>query len=283
MPTLVGFGASFDDSNSIVNVVPPHTFGHIFYEAHLEVQPHEVMDRRWVPRGLNKINQTEEFSPPIRHKLGDRHIIVYEKCDSVWVHGKSIAQSYLAFVNTCLQIRAVVGGFLKCQNPSSFFKKCECTINPLAHEYKSIGTDNVEQAELQEVVAQEELAKIDLNSNVGSAWVGALHIKGGIKQAPYALQQMREVGFVLNGYSYNELIHLLLQSGFCGEALQVYRRMLSEEIRPSRKTYSALMVASGKRRDIETVLNLLKEMESLGLRPNFSDRGDLETVREFWS
>ncbi|KAK1394776.1 Pentatricopeptide repeat-containing protein, chloroplastic [Heracleum sosnowskyi] len=95
-----------------------------------------------------------------------------------------------------------------------------------------------------------------------------LDVKGGIRQSPYALKRMRDVGFVLNGYSYNGLIHLILQSGFCREALEVYERVLSEGIIPSLKTYSALMVASGKRRDIETVMNLLAEMESLGLRPN---------------
>ncbi|GMQ02815.1 hypothetical protein CsSME_00048873 [Camellia sinensis var. sinensis] len=96
----------------------------------------------------------------------------------------------------------------------------------------------------------------------------ALRVKGGIRQAPFALERMRKEGFVLNGYSYNGLIHLLLQSGCCKQASEVYRRVVSEGIKPSLKTYSALMVASGKRRDIETVMGLLEEMESLGLRPN---------------
>ncbi|KAJ0090780.1 hypothetical protein Patl1_12593 [Pistacia atlantica] len=94
-----------------------------------------------------------------------------------------------------------------------------------------------------------------------------LCIKGGIRLAPLALEKMRETGIILNAYSYNGLIHLILQSGFFREALVVYRRMVSEGIKPSLKTYSALMVASGKRRDIET----------------FSYCGDMDAVKEFWS
>ncbi|XP_060184006.1 pentatricopeptide repeat-containing protein At4g31850, chloroplastic isoform X3 [Lycium barbarum] len=95
-----------------------------------------------------------------------------------------------------------------------------------------------------------------------------LHIRGGIREAPFALERMKKAGFVLNAYSYNGLIHLILQAGFWQEALKVYRRMISEKLKPSLKTYSALMVACGKRRDTETVMRLLSEMDGLGLRPN---------------
>nr|DAD42273.1 TPA_asm: hypothetical protein HUJ06_000503 [Nelumbo nucifera] len=54
----------------------------------------------------------------------------------------------------------------------------------------------------------------------------ALYIRGGIQQAPCALEQMRKVGFFFNAFSYNGLIHLLLRSGFRREALVVYRRMV---------------------------------------------------------
>ncbi|KAF2289431.1 hypothetical protein GH714_036143 [Hevea brasiliensis] len=169
---------------------------------------------------------------------------------------------------------------------------------------------------------QKQIIRRDLNTYL--ALFKGLYIRGGLRQAPLALERMREAGFLLNAYSYNGLIHLLLQSGFCREALEVYRRMVSEGLKPSLKTYSALMVATGKRRDIKTVMGLLEEMESLGLTPNiytyticircrktqqcngivckmkasnhkpdrvtyitlldkFSDSGDLDTVKEFWS
>ena len=95
-----------------------------------------------------------------------------------------------------------------------------------------------------------------------------LSVKGGLRQAPYALRKMREYGFVLNAYSYNGLIHLLLKSRFCTEAMEVYRSMISDGFRPSLQTYSSLMVGLGKRRDTEAVMGLLQEMETLGLKPN---------------
>lgn len=96
----------------------------------------------------------------------------------------------------------------------------------------------------------------------------SIHVRGGIRKAPFALQRMRVAGFVLNAYSYNGLIHFILQSGYCKEALEVYRRAISEGIKPSLKAYSALMVAFGKRRDTDSVMGLLKEMGNLGLQPN---------------
>ncbi|CAN4089938.1 unnamed protein product [Withania somnifera] len=94
-----------------------------------------------------------------------------------------------------------------------------------------------------------------------------LHIRGGIREAPFALERMKKAGFVLNAYSYNGLIHLIRQAGFWQEGLKV-RRMISEKLKPSLKTYSELMVACGKRRNIETVMRLLREMDGLGVRPN---------------
>lgn len=64
------------------------------------------------------------------------------------------------------------------------------------------------------------------------------------------------MGFVLNAYSYIGLIYLLLQSGCLIEAIDVYRRMLSEGLKPSLKTFSALMVAAGKKRDPDTATGL---------------------------
>ncbi|KAJ6383078.1 hypothetical protein OIU77_031492 [Salix suchowensis] len=106
------------------------------------------------------------------------------------------------------------------------------------------------------------------NANTYLIIFKGLFIRGGLRRAPSALEKMREAGFVLNAYSYNGLIHFLLQAGFCKEALEVYRRMVSEGLKPSLKTFSALMVASGKRRNVKTVMGLLEEMESIGLRPN---------------
>ncbi|KAG0472033.1 hypothetical protein HPP92_016579 [Vanilla planifolia] len=96
----------------------------------------------------------------------------------------------------------------------------------------------------------------------------ALNVREGLRTSPFALKRMKEAGFVLNAFSYNGLIHYLLQSGFHKEALQVYKRMISEGIIPSLKTYSALMVASGKRRNADLVMELLTEMEGVGLKPN---------------
>lgn len=109
---------------------------------------------------------------------------------------------------------------------------------------------------------------INRNPNTYLTIFKALSIKGGIRQAPFALGKMRQAGFVLNAYSYNGLIYFLLQPGFCKEALKVYKRMISEGLKPSMKTYSALMVALGRRRDTGTIMDLLEEMETLGLRPN---------------
>jgi pentatricopeptide repeat protein len=95
----------------------------------------------------------------------------------------------------------------------------------------------------------------------------ALSIKGGIGRADFALRKMREAGFILNAYSYNGLIYLMLPS-FCKNALKVYKRMISEGMKPSLKTYSALMVALGRRMDTGGIMNLLEEMKSIGLRPN---------------
>lgn len=95
-----------------------------------------------------------------------------------------------------------------------------------------------------------------------------LGVFGGIKEAPLALDLMSEAGFILNDFSYNGLIYILLQAGCLQEAMKIYRRMISETVRPSMKTYSSLMVASGKRKDIETVIGLLNEMEAVGLKPN---------------
>ncbi|KHN29634.1 Pentatricopeptide repeat-containing protein, chloroplastic [Glycine soja] len=110
---------------------------------------------------------------------------------------------------------------------------------------------------------------INRNPNTYLTIFKALSIKGGIRQAPFALGKMRQAGFVLNAYSYNGLIYFLLQPGFCKEALKVYKRMISEGMKPSMKTYSALMVvALGRRRDTRTIMDLLEEMKTLGLRPN---------------
>ncbi|KAM0943417.1 putative tetratricopeptide-like helical domain superfamily, pentacotripeptide-repeat region of PRORP [Dioscorea sansibarensis] len=96
----------------------------------------------------------------------------------------------------------------------------------------------------------------------------SLGVQGGLRSASFALSRMSKAGFVLNAFSYNGLIHFLLQSGLAREALEVYKRMVSEGITPSLKTYSALMVALGKKRNVETVMSLLSEMEGLGLKPN---------------
>ncbi|KAF3789745.1 hypothetical protein EJ110_NYTH13287 [Nymphaea thermarum] len=74
---------------------------------------------------------------------------------------------------------------------------------------------------------------------------------GGIKEAPLALDLMSEPRFVLNDFSYNGLIHMLLQSGCLQEAMKIYQQIISEMVRPNMKTYSALMVASGKQKHIE--------------------------------
>ncbi|KAJ4880665.1 hypothetical protein Rs2_37720 [Raphanus sativus] len=93
-----------------------------------------------------------------------------------------------------------------------------------------------------------------------------LSVRGELRQAPYALRKMRESGlFALNVYS---LIHLLVKSRFCTEAMEVYRSMVSDGFRPSLQTYSSLMVGLGKRREIGAVMGLLREMETLGLKPN---------------
>ncbi|KAL4204299.1 hypothetical protein AMTRI_Chr01g131420 [Amborella trichopoda] len=84
-----------------------------------------------------------------------------------------------------------------------------------------------------------------------------LDIFGGIKRASVALEMMSHAGFVLNVFSYK-----------WREAMEVYRCMVAENIKPSLKTYSALMLAFGKTKDINTVMYLLHEMEALGLRPN---------------
>ncbi|XP_054791357.1 pentatricopeptide repeat-containing protein At4g31850, chloroplastic-like [Prosopis cineraria] len=71
------------------------------------------------------------------------------------------------------------------------------------------------------------------NLNTYSIIFGALSVKGGIWASTIALGKMRKAGFVLNAYSFNGLIHLLLQSGSCREALEVYGRIVTEEIKPS--------------------------------------------------
>ena len=69
----------------------------------------------------------------------------------------------------------------------------------------------------------------------------ALELRGFIQQAPLALEEMKRVGFLLNRMSYNGLIALLLRSGFQREAMDVYRKMISEGLVPTMKCYSALM------------------------------------------
>nr|CAD1831053.1 unnamed protein product [Ananas comosus var. bracteatus] len=74
----------------------------------------------------------------------------------------------------------------------------------------------------------------------------ALGVRGGLRGAPFALSKMKDAGFVLNAFSCNGLIYFILRSGFIKEAVEVYERMVSEGIKPSLKTYSALMVALGR-------------------------------------
>ncbi|KAE8731661.1 Pentatricopeptide repeat-containing protein [Hibiscus syriacus] len=91
---------------------------------------------------------------------------------------------------------------------------------------------------------QKQIIKRDLNTYL--IIFRGLDIIGGLMLAPFGLERMRD----------------------SGEALLIYRRMVSEGLKPSLKTYSTLMVASRKRRDTGTIMYLLKEMESLGLKPN---------------
>ncbi|ERN08509.1 hypothetical protein AMTR_s00152p00086630 [Amborella trichopoda] len=49
-----------------------------------------------------------------------------------------------------------------------------------------------------------------------------LDIFGGFKRAPVALERMSHADFILNVFFYKWLIHLLLQSGFLREAMEVY-------------------------------------------------------------
>ena len=53
---------------------------------------------------------------------------------------------------------------------------------------------------------------------------------------------MKRVGFVLNRMSYNGLIALLLRSGFQREAMDVYKKMISDRLVPNMKCYSEILL-----------------------------------------
>ncbi|KAK3023337.1 hypothetical protein RJ639_043524 [Escallonia herrerae] len=76
------------------------------------------MDRHWIPQSLYKVDQANQFPPPVGYKLTRRHFVVVEKGDNKWVHWNSIARSYLTFIYTCFQVRTIVGRLLECRNPS---------------------------------------------------------------------------------------------------------------------------------------------------------------------
>ncbi|KAK3042688.1 hypothetical protein RJ639_000940 [Escallonia herrerae] len=79
-----------------------------------------------------KVDQANEFPPPVGHKLTWRHFVVVEKGDSKGVHWNSIARSYLTFIYTYFQDRTIVGRILEGRNPSreggrqrKFFQKLD--------------------------------------------------------------------------------------------------------------------------------------------------------------
>ncbi|KAK3013371.1 hypothetical protein RJ639_009536 [Escallonia herrerae] len=70
------------------------------------------------PYKVSKVDQTNEFSPPVGHKLTWHHFIMVEEGDIKGVHWDPIARTNLTFVDTCFQVRTIIGRLLECRNPS---------------------------------------------------------------------------------------------------------------------------------------------------------------------
>ncbi|KAK1691733.1 hypothetical protein QYE76_008430 [Lolium multiflorum] len=100
-----------------------------------------------------------------------------------------------------------------------------------------------------------------VKANVGT-FTTIFGVQGGLRSAPVALPVMKEAGIVLNAYTYTGLIYFLVKCGCEREAMEVYGAMAADGVVPTVRTYSVLMLAFGKRRDVETVVGLLGDMEA---------------------
>ncbi|KAE8773238.1 pentatricopeptide repeat-containing protein [Hordeum vulgare] len=109
-----------------------------------------------------------------------------------------------------------------------------------------------------------------VKANVGTFCTvfGPVGVEGGLQSAPAALPVMKEARIALNAYTYNGFIYFLVKSGFDRETMEVYNAMAADGVVPTVRTYSVLMLTFGKRRDTETVVGLLGEMDARGVRPN---------------